>query len=129
MSCLGHPPRRSAPRDTLRATDLEGGRDGSHHVGQGVIRTLRSIFLAIGGPRQVRATDLFPGFDDKQLRDIGFWVDQVVSIDALCQENLHRSCEASTEQVAESLARIATETTWPTAPADHITISRSGNTC
>jgi len=62
------------------------------------------------------ATDLFPGFDDKQLRDIGLWADQVVSIDALCQNDLHGSCQASTEYDAESPTRIATETTWPIEP-------------
>ena len=128
MSRVGHPLRRTAPQDAPWAADLAGGRAGSRHVCQGVIRTLQSIFLAIGGPRQVRAIDLFPGFDDKQLRDIGLRVDQVISIDALCQENLHASCEASAEQLAERRTRIAAETTWPTAPADRIAISRWGNT-
>jgi hypothetical protein len=39
-------------------------------------------------------TDLFPGFDENQLRDIGLQIDQVVSIDTLCQEERRTNEEA-----------------------------------
>jgi len=93
-----------------------------------MINGLRSIFVGIGKPRNVRATDLFPGFDDKQLRDIGLRVDQIVSIDALCREDWHGSCEASAEQAAERRTRIKAETTLRTARADRIAISLWRNT-
>jgi hypothetical protein len=115
MSSVGHPRGRNTPHEALWPVEQASGRAESRHVGRAVINGLRSIFVGICKPRYVRATDLFPGFDDKQLSDIGLRVDQVVSIDALCQENLHGSCEASAEQAAERRTRIEAKTTWRTA--------------
>lgn len=134
MNGMARPSQRGAPQAPARAVEPANGRAGSSHVGRAAIRSFRAILIAIGWSRHVRATDLFPGFDDKQLRDIGLRVDQVVSIDALCQEELHGASEASmfhseasAEKAAERRTRVQAETVR-NAPADRIATSRWRNT-
>jgi hypothetical protein len=126
MSSVGHPRGRNTPQEASWPAEQASGRAESRHVGRAVINGLRSIFVGTCKPRYVRATDLFPGFDDKQLRDIGLRVDQIVLVDALCREDWHGSCEASAEQAPERRTPIEAKTTWRTA--EGVLVIRRRNT-